>query len=113
MAPQQGTGNRDIVKVVYIKAGDATEAQLGGDSDYGVFDRIAGAIETKFDVRWLHQADGLDQRYWDFELEGVTLMLHFEHYLGISLFPARGFERNLVANQIVRRIGQYLEANEV
>ncbi|MHC8338647.1 hypothetical protein [Pseudomonas sp. HLT2-19-2] len=30
-------------------------------------------------------ADGLDQRYWDLEVEGQVITLHLEHCLGIML----------------------------
>ena len=59
---------------------------LSGDSDNLLFQMIADELSGTFKVQWKVQADGLDQRYWDFEIQEITLTLHLEHYLGISIF---------------------------
>ena len=96
--------------VTYVTEGERTEAHLSGDSDWRLFERIAGLIAEGFNGRWVEKLDGPDQRYWDVEIGGLKLTLHSEHYLGISLFPAEGDANNPAANQLVREIGAYLEA---
>jgi uncharacterized protein DUF3630 len=60
--------------------------ELSDDSNWLVFELIARELTDRFKVQWKIQADGLDQRYWDFEINGIVLTLHLEHYLGIVIF---------------------------
>jgi uncharacterized protein DUF3630 len=59
---------------------------LSNDSNSLLFERISKELEAAFEIQWKTQLDGLDQRYWDFEINGVTLTFHLEHYLGICIF---------------------------
>jgi hypothetical protein len=95
------------MKIEYKTRNGKTEAILSEESDWELFDEIANLITKEFNVKWVGKADGLDQRYWDFEIENLKLILHLEHYLGIRLFPTKDDN----ANHLVQRIGNYLEAN--
>jgi hypothetical protein len=93
------------MKIEYKTRNGKTEAILSEESDWDLFNRIADLITKEFNAKLIEKADGLDQRYWDFEIENERLTLHLEHYLGISLFPAKDNK----ANYLVQRIGNYLE----
>ena len=99
------------MRVEYTNRGGKTEAQLSDQSDWKLFNRIAKIIEKEFHGAWVEKLDGLDQRYWDVVIGNTTLTLHLEHYLGISLFPAKVDENLSEANRLVQMIGEYLEAN--
>ena len=99
------------MNVRYLIENGNTEIHLSDVSDSKLFDRIAELIEREFKCQWAERADGLDQRYWDFVIDGSKLTLHLEHYLGISIFPALGNENLVEANQMVRKIGEYFEAH--
>ena len=58
---------------------------LSDTSDRALFDRIADELRQALDGTWVVQTSGLDQRYWDLEVEGQLITLHLEHYLGIML----------------------------
>ena len=60
--------------------------ELIKESDGPVFQLIADELTKVFNIRWTAKLDGFDQRYWDFDYRGVTLSLHLEHFLGISIF---------------------------
>ena len=96
--------------VTYVREGGRTGARLSDDSDWLLFERIAGLIAEGFNGRWVEKLDGPDQRYWDVEIGGLKLTLHSEHYLGISLFPATEDANDPAARRLVREIGEYLEA---
>lgn len=100
----------DIPVIIYSRESGQVEAQLGRISDGKLFRLITKTIEKKFDVQWLQQLDGLDQRYWDFKIKGEILTLHFEHYLGISLFPSKDTPSLETANSLVEAIGAYLDS---
>jgi hypothetical protein len=96
--------------VTYSIEGGRTGARLSGESDGQLFERMANLIAKEFHGRWVEKLDGLGQRYWDVEIGGIKLTLHSEHCLGISLFPAKGYERDSAANRLVREVGAFLEA---
>lgn len=97
-------GNSPRMKVEYSTDGKGRcEALISKNSDWRLFDKVAGLIVKKFKGRLVEKLDGPDQRYWNIEVEGEILTLHLEHYLGISLFP-----RDKDANEVVRTIGNYL-----
>ena len=67
------------------------EIQISEASDWQLFAAIAETLEHGLKGEWTVKADGLDQRYWDLCVEGQTITLHLEHYLGISLLmPGHG-----------------------
>jgi len=74
------------MKVRTYEDGKFINLELSGDSDWALFQMVADELVETFKIQWETQADGLDQRYWDFEYQGIILTLHLEHYLGISIF---------------------------
>jgi len=50
------------------------------------FRRLAEVVQKALKGKWKHQADGLDQSYWDLDVDGEILTVHREHYLGVSVF---------------------------
>ena len=59
------------------------ELRLSKDPDE--FRSLAGTVKKMLNGRWKTQADGLDQSYWDLEVDGITITVHREHYLGVSV----------------------------
>jgi hypothetical protein len=78
--------------------------ELSSDSDWTLFQMIANELVETFKIQWKIQADGLDQRYWDFEYKEITFSLHLEHYLGITIFAENSKNKlenaRLVLNEI-------------
>jgi hypothetical protein len=66
------------------------QIQISEDSDWLLFNRVAGLLEVGLHGRWTEQLDGPDQRYWDLSVQAGQLTLHLEHYLGITLYSAAG-----------------------
>lgn len=96
------------MKIRYLPENGTIQAILSEESDRDFFNRIADFIGDEFNGHWLEKLDGLDQRYWNVKIESVVLTLHLEHYLGISLFPTKANDAE--ANNLVQKIGEYLEA---
>ena len=93
----------------YLVKDGKTEACLSEVASRELFESIAHTIESHFGGRWVRQLDGIEQRYWDLEINGVVLTLHLEHYLGISLLPASGFSDMAMATSLVEAIGAFVE----
>jgi hypothetical protein len=84
-------------------------AELLRDSDGFVFQLIANELNEVFNVQWKTKLDGFDQRYWDFEFKGITLTLHLEHYLGISIHVKKTEMGIESARQVLEEIGDYFK----
>ena len=50
------------------------------------FSRLAEIVQKMLKGKWKKQLDGLDQSYWDLDVDGIILTVHREHYLGVSVF---------------------------
>ncbi len=74
-----------------------------------LFQKIASAIETGLDGRWTEQLTSPDQCYWDFDSEGEKITLHYEHYLGISVFPAEGENHTPKSIDLLEKVYQLLK----
>jgi CheY-like chemotaxis protein len=111
-----GGGRFDLVHsmtINYSTERGRTEARLSNVSSWELFDLVAHTIEQQFGGCWLEQLDGFEQRYWDLEINDVVLTLHLEHYLGISLFPAKNPGDVSEANSLVETIGAFLQESLV
>lgn len=59
------------------------ELRLSEDPDQ--FERLAESVRGRLQGRWSGQIDGFDQSYWDLDVQGKSITLHREHYLGVSV----------------------------
>ena len=97
-----------LMKIEYTIENGKIQANLSKKSDWDLFNHIADLIAQEFNGTLVKKIDGLDQRYWDIEIENILLTLHLEHYLGICLFPDQEIDK---ANKLVREIGCHLETS--
>lgn len=72
--------------------------EISENSDWQLFESVAQVLEQGLGGCWKEKIDGLDQRYWDLEVEEQILTLHLEHHLGISVFVPDG------ADEIAQRV---------
>jgi len=95
------------MKVLYSWNDERLQVAISDDSDWMLFNGVAEKILTRFRGKLVERLDGVDERYWDLEIEGTIVTLHLQHYLGISLFS-----KNKEANDLIRQVGEYLESIE-
>jgi hypothetical protein len=96
--------------VRYYEEGRSFSAELLRDSSGSVFQLIADELSEEFDIRWKAKLDGFDQRYWDFEYKGLSLSLHLEQFLGISIFVKKPETNINNARKILEEIGEHFKA---
>ena len=89
---------------INYKSDGRIEILLSEESSWQLFDAISKVITKKFDVKLVKKLDGVDERYWDFEINGVLICLHLQHYLGISIFPLNDSS----INEDVKKIAEYV-----
>ena len=85
-------------------------AELFRDSDGSLFHLIVDELTETFNVQWKTKLDGFDQRYWDFELKGITLTLHLEHYLGISIFVKKSGMNNENGKHVLEEVVDHFKS---
>ncbi|MBX7105947.1 MAG: hypothetical protein K1X57_17830 [Gemmataceae bacterium] len=66
-----------------------------GDGE-NCFLTIAKRIETVYKGKCLRRLDSFDQHYWDFEIDGATVVLHSDVFAGISLHIENGTRDDLL-----------------
>ena len=60
------------------------------DPNHNNFEKCASRLESVFSARSTSHIEGLDQRYWDYEIDGTTVVLHSDVMAGVSIFIQDG-----------------------
>lgn len=69
------------------------------DDQYADLEYYERKINSEFKVKTINKLDGLDSFYWDFDFGVNTLVLHMQHYMGLSIHMKE--KQN---NQLLRKI---------
>lgn len=72
------------------------------DSD-DLFQCFANRIVKEFDATIINKLNGLDQKYWDFNISSTTIVLHSDTFMGISIYVENGSSETLL-RKIVEKI---------
>ena len=64
-----------------------TEAIIDDDCEFEKFYSVADVLSNHFNLTFSNKLNDFDTKYWDFEYGGNKLVLHYNIYLGISIFP--------------------------
>jgi len=67
----------------YLDASGRLSIEL--DNDDRQFNLYASRLKNKIKARLIQRLDGPDQRYWDFDVDGVKVVLHSDVFAGVSL----------------------------
>jgi len=94
------------MKLIIEKDKGWSEVVLDYSCGYDKFYKTALLMEAAFQIKFTQKADGLDALYWDFEYHGSRLTLHYNIYLGVSLFPARLKDAEAADNDWTEELGQ-------
>ena len=97
-------GSYFIMQKINYEADGRIEILLSEESSWQLFDTISKELLKKFDVKLVKKLDGVDERYWDFEINGGLICLHLQHYLGILIFPLNDSS----INEDVKEIAKYV-----
>lgn len=64
-----------------------TEAIIDGDCGFSKFYDVADLLLSEFNLTFSNMLNDFDTLYWDFKYNGNDLVLHYNIYLGVSIFP--------------------------
>ena len=85
-----------------------TEAIIDDDCGYEKFYTSADLLEKNFNLTFTKKLDDFDTLYWDFEYLGSKLTLHYNIYLGVSVFPTEFKNATQTDNEQVAELGALL-----
>ena len=63
------------------------------------------AIKLRFGLggAWAQRVSEMDTMYWDLVVDGASITLHLEHYLGISVYPTDGSNASDDSRELLER----------
>lgn len=64
-----------------------TESIIDDYCEFEKFYSVADVLSNHFNLTFSNKVNDFDTLYWDFEYKGNELVLHYNVYLGISIFP--------------------------
>jgi hypothetical protein len=80
----------------YKDASNRLSIELSDSNSNILFRKFADRLTTEFNAKISEKLDGLDQRYWDFDVNGTIVVLHSDGMAGISIHVEDGSNDNLV-----------------
>lgn len=85
-----------------------TEAIIDNDCEFSKFYEVADLLSGGFNLTFSNKLDDFDTLYWDFEYKGNNLVLHYNIYLGVSIFPRAFKSATQTNNEAVIEISTLL-----
>ncbi|WBA44202.1 hypothetical protein [Hymenobacter canadensis] len=70
-----------------INENGSVEWVIREDCDFAAFYRIAEQLHNEFKVFFLERVGDLDTLYWPFFYKGGEYVLHYNVYMGASIYP--------------------------
>ncbi len=81
-----------------------TEAIIDNDCEFCKFEKVASILKTKLNVVFNDSLNDFDTYYWDFVYNDSNLCLHYNIYLGVSIFPKLFKDATTVDNENVVKV---------
>lgn len=88
-----------------------TEVIIAEDGSIDEFLKIAGILQISLDISFQNKLRGPDSFYWDFIYKEKELTLHYNTYVGISVFPKALTNATNSDNQVVWDLSKTLSAD--
>ena len=85
-----------------------TEAIINENCSIDEFRKIAGILQSSFGILFTNKINDTDSFYWDFVHKDQELTLHFNVFIGVSLFPKSLTNATNAENQSVLDLYQHL-----
>jgi len=85
-----------------------TEAIIEENCSTEKFYKVASILHTTLDITFTNKISDLDSIYWDFTYKDTELTLHYNNYMGVSIFPKALTTAGDLDNKMVTELGQTL-----
>jgi hypothetical protein len=81
-----------------------TELIVSDNCEWDEFYFFAGKLKEQLKISYKEKSTGLDSCYLLFDFEGCNMMVHYNIYMGISIYPEKGELARELDNQKVMTI---------
>jgi hypothetical protein len=81
---------------------------LSQNCDHVEFYNVATNIENLLGITFFNKTNDFDSLFWDFQYRDTVLTLHFNVFLGLSIYPAKCMDCGLDDQKIMEEIYQIL-----
>lgn len=85
-----------------------TEETIIADCDFNIFYDVADILAHEFNLSFVNKISDLECAYWDFTYNDNKLVLHYNIYLGISIYPQHLHAATVKENLSVTEISHLL-----
>ena len=87
-----------------------TEAVIDDDCGLKRFYEVANILSDDLFVNFTTKLDDFDSIFWDFPYKGHALILHYNIYTGISIYPRKFKYAQKRENEVVVEVAEFLES---
>jgi hypothetical protein len=87
---------------------DINEIIVCSDCSYDDFVAVAALVSNSLGINYLEKIGDYESQYWNFEFEGISITIHYNLYLGISIFPEKKQVPAEIKNQTIIQIFEKL-----
>ena len=87
-----------------------TEAVLNDNCDFDEFYKIAAILKSILETDFTNKLNDFDTLYWDFKYKDTLLTLHYNIYLGVSIFPNALRDATSLENRNVLEVSKLLNS---
>jgi hypothetical protein len=81
-----------------------TETIIDNDCEFSKFEKVASILKTKLNIVFADQINDFDTYYLDFTYNDSNLCLHYNVYLGVSIFPKLFKDATQIDNENVIKV---------
>ena len=82
-----------------------SEILISNEPDSELFKSISDRLRTEFKAELIDKVEDLDSKYFDFKIKDNVLTLHFQNFIGITLFPKELNNSTEKTNLLAETIG--------
>jgi hypothetical protein len=85
------------------------EIVVSDSCDFEEFYLYAEKLKNHLDIVYTKQIDDFDSLYWQFIFVGSVMVLSYDTFLGISIYPQDGNKSTAIDNQRIEEIYQLIK----
>jgi len=81
-----------------------TQIVISDNCEFDDFYSYADLLKNKLQVNYLNRLDDFDTLYWTFLFDGTSFDLSYNVFLGINIYPSKGFRSSAEENELVKKL---------
>ena len=85
-----------------------TELQIISKAEYSDFYSFAHQIQEKLSIKFIDKVDDFDSLYWTFDYNNFILVLAYDVFFGIMIYPCQGIHASESENHNAEKFAAVL-----